>query len=144
MKSMKATLPNDMSSTNVEIGERNHSYQSAPSSDEGVVENALHPGVSAEQPVPLTSRMKLFIMLVIAAASIILIRSRSGPRGNTTGSKGLEGVTAESVNDATWMAGSTVGTTYCKTSCTSQCSSYFSVYGPLCCDWAEGMKLQSI
>ena len=139
MKSMKATLPNDMSSTNVEIGERNHSYQSAPSSDGGEVESTLHAKGAAEQPVPLTSRIKLLIMIVMVAALIILIRSRSGLRGNTPGSKGLEGITAESVNDATWMAGSTVGTTYCKTSCTSQCSSYFSVYGPLCCDWAEGM-----
>ena len=78
--------------------------------------------------------VKLSAVIFIVIACMLLVVSRGPANGHVPKSGEMQ-----SVNDAAWMGGASVGTTYCKTSCTSQCSSYFSVYGPLCCDWAEGI-----
>lgn len=134
MRSINVTLPNEMSSTNVEIGQRSHSYQYAPSSEVGGNEAAIDTTATVKWAMSFNKSTKVFVALAMLCALLIVIKSGL----NTVPTKQPEGITAQSINDAAWMAGSTVGTTYCKTSCTSQCSSYFSVYGPLCCDWAEG------
>ena len=136
MRSINATLPNEMPAVAVEIGQRVHSYQNiTPSEEETEDERNVTSADSLISRLKSPIFMRLGAAFMLVFAFTLLIVSRSEPRMLPSGPKGAA---MESVNDAAWMAGSTVATTYCKTSCTSQCSSYFSVYGPLCCDWAEG------
>ena len=138
MKSINATLPREMP-TAVEIGQGASSYQNLSTFEEEAQDDT-----NFNSPEPLMSRIKSPVFMRLGAAFILvlafmlLIVSRRDTRVNSTPT-GSEGMSLESVNDP-WMYGQTVATSYCKTSCTSQCSSYFSVYGPLCCDWAEGNR----
>ena len=125
MRTVKAVLPGKMPAVFAGLGLRDHSYQDLSSNEvhtpSGIaVEASSHPSSQKFRGFIIT-----FIVGAVILSSLLLLTTTRGP-------------TMKSVNDSAWMEGSKLGTAYCKTSCTSQCSSYFSVYGPLCCDWAEG------
>ena len=134
MRTINATLPNEMPSVGVEMDYTKASYHNISTVDDKDDFN-VDDGSSTSMRTLLkkSNILKLSAAMIIIIACMLLIVSRSPSIGGS-GNAGQ----MRSVNDAAWMGGATVGTTYCKTSCTSQCSSYFSVYGPLCCDWAEG------
>ena len=135
MRSTNATLPSDMPTVSVEIRERVQSYQNISSSEDDASDSPnLVSSETAMSRMKFPAFMSLGAAFILVCAFALLTLARSKPRMHPTGPNE---VAMRSVNDA-WMTGSDIETTYCKTSCTSQCSSYFSVYGPLCCDWAEG------
>lgn len=126
MKSEIASTPTQMPPVTVEMG---NSYQSLSTNDS-------HESVTEDPPfVPLwylsyKTPLRLTMVCIIVVSSILFVFS-----GHRQADKpGM----MNAANDAVWMEGSAISSSYCKTSCTSQCSSYFSVYGPLCCDWADG------
>ena len=119
-------MPVQMPDVTVEMRD---SYQGLSTSEDhgGVVEDSSY--------VPLwhlsyKTVLKLTMLGIIVVSSILFVFSGK-PR------------MMQSSNETAWMEGSTISSSYCKTSCTSQCSSYFSVYGPLCCDWADGNQHSS-
>lgn len=125
MRTFDAVLPKKTPIVFTGLGLRDQSYQDLSSTEEHSVSNIAMNAPSH----PSSQKFRGFVLTAVVGAiilsSLLLLTTTRGP-------------TMKSVNDAVWMEGSKIGTAYCKTSCTSQCASYFSVYGPLCCDWAEG------
>lgn len=122
-KSINATLSTGIP-VNVEIG-KVQSYQSVSGTEDAEsTENEANASSTWRSPSKI---MKLSALGLLGIVCVLLLVSRKSSKAEMMGS----------VNDG-WMAGDKVEASYCKTSCTSQCSSYFSVYGPLCCDWSEG------
>ena len=130
MRTIDAALPKKMPAVFAGLGIRDQSYQDLSSTEEHISSNTA---INAPSH-PSSQKFRGFILTAVIGAiilsSLLLITTTRRP-------------TMKSVNDAVWMEGSKIGTAYCKTSCTSECSSYFSVYGPLCCDWAEGKNSSS-
>lgn len=132
MRTINATLPKEMPPVGVEMEFKSyHATSTVDNQDDLEVEDVSSSSVLAT--LKKSSVIKLSAAVFIVIACMLLGVSRAPSKGHVVNPGDMK-----SVNDAAWMGGASVGTTYCKTSCTSQCSSYFSVYGPLCCDWAEG------
>lgn len=125
MRTIDAVLPKKMPTVFTGLGLRDQSYQDLSSTEEHSISNVTVNVPSHSSPHKFRGFILTAVVGVITLSSLLLLTTNRGP-------------TMKSVNDAVWMEGSKIGTAYCKTSCTSQCASYFSVYGPLCCDWAEG------
>jgi hypothetical protein len=132
MRTIDATLPKEMPPVGVEMEFKSyHAISTVDNKDDFEVDDESSSSILTSLKKSTVVKLSAAIFIVIAC--MLLVVSRGPSNGHA-----LKSGEMQSVNDAAWMGGASVGTTYCKTSCTSQCSSYFSVYGPLCCDWAEG------
>jgi hypothetical protein len=132
MRTINATLPKEMPPVGVEMELKSyHAISTVENKDDHEVDDEPSSSILTTLKKSIVVKLSAAIFIVIACMLLVVSRGRSNGHAIKSGEM-------QSVNDAAWMGGASVGTTYCKTSCTSQCSSYFSVYGPLCCDWAEG------
>jgi hypothetical protein len=130
MKSINVTLPTELPSVQVG-GEQYNSYQNISTNKD---DNTNDNDIPLYTPRSFKSKLRrpyIIAALGLTLAFVLLLTARKGvPVGNKDMLKSI---------GKDFMGGEEIKATFCKTSCTSQCSSYSSVYGPLCCDWSEGI-----